>query len=183
MSQKLTDNKNRPALPTGLLPSPTPDPRTFLVSWPRPRSQGLRLRAPLPAHTQAHAYTHVQTRVGARSLSLAGTVVGHSHPQNLHTQPFPSRRMGARGSSRRKGEREAGKGLWKVLPGKLVGPALQPRQHEERPESGLWDNNALPPEALCHPPRDVTHCGHRTFPSSWRTAVTSARGLHIDHQT
>lgn len=183
MSQKLTDNKNRPALPTGLLPSP-PRPQDFLgLLAPAPLS-GPPSTCPAPCtHTGTRVRTHVQTRVGARSLSLAGTGVGHSHPQNLHTQPFPSRRTGARGSSRRKGEREAGKGLWKVLPGKPVSPALQPRQHEERPESGLWDNNALHPEALCHPPRDVTHCGHRTFPSSWRTVATSARGLHIDHQT
>lgn len=55
-----------------------------------------------------------------------------------------------------KGEREAGKRLWKVFPAKLVRPAFQPQQREEQEalmaRSGLWDKNKLHAEALCHPP-------------------------------
>lgn len=67
MSQRLTDNKNSPtpSHQPPLRPAHPPTPphtRTFSVSWPRPHSQGLCLRAPLPAYTQACAHTHTHTR-------------------------------------------------------------------------------------------------------------------------
>ena len=109
MPQFLGTIKIAPLFPTSLLSAQhilPPSPQVFLsLLAPGPLSGPLS-SAPLPAYTQAcactraHARTHAHTHthVGTHSLSLAATAVGHSHPQNLHSQPFLSRRPGTRGS-------------------------------------------------------------------------------------
>lgn len=107
--------------------------------------------------TQTHTHRHADTGTGTQTHAWAHTALARqeqlwvSHPQDLHSQ------QETRGQRKlMKGEREAGKRLWKVFPAKLVRPAFQPQQREEwealMARSGLWDKNKLHAEALCHPP-------------------------------